>query len=183
MKETPKHIAAYTFYRDMDKRSLAKVATKFRVSETSVNKWNKAFKWQRRIAAWDTAIREGVEERAIEAVVEHRINEIEHLDKAMTEIDTVMPLIFDALQSCAETDPQTGKKRVKIIPETTQDMAALYNAQARFVAMKVKLVETVRKVIGEPDKVEIKSTVAVTLNDTLKEYESVIKRISASDPT
>ncbi len=165
MKETPKHIAAYTFYRDMDKRSLAKVAQKFRVSETSINKWNKAFKWQMKIAAWDTAIREGVEERAIEAVVEHRINEIEHLDRAMTDIDAVMPLIFDALESCTETDPQTGKKRVKIVPESTQDMAALYNAQARFVTAKVKLVETVRKVIGESDNINVKNILEVRYED------------------
>ncbi len=169
MKETPKHIAAYTFYRDMEKRSLARVAQKFRVSETSINKWNKAFKWQRKIAAWDTAIREGVEERAIEAVVEHRINEIEHLDRAMTEIDAVMPLIFDALQSCTETDPKTGKRRVKIIPGTTQDMAALYTAQARFVAMKVKLVETVRKVIGESDNVNVKNILEVRYERELEE--------------
>lgn len=168
MKETPKHIAAYTFYRDMDKRSLAKVAQKFRVSETSVNKWNKAFKWQMRIAAWDAAIREGVEERAIEAVVEHRINEIEHLDRAMTEIDAVMPLIFGALESCTETDPQTGKKHVTILPQNTNDMAALYTAQARFVAMKVKLVETVRKVIGESDNVNVKTVLEVRYED-LKE--------------
>ena len=109
MKETPRHIAAYEFYRDMVKRSIAKVAIEFSVSETSVNKWNKAFKWQRRIAAWDVAVREGVEERAIEAVVDTRIKELEQLDRAYGEIETLKPLIMASLDACTIKDQETGE--------------------------------------------------------------------------
>ena len=161
MKEQPKHVAAYEFYRDMLKRSLAQVAQKFSVSETSINKWNKEFKWQMRIAAWDAAIREGVEEGAIEAVVDVRLKELEHLDRAMSEIDVVMPLIFDALTSCTYTDDKTGKKHVRIVPESTSDMASLYNAQSRFITAKTKLIETMRKVRGESDNINLKTVLEV----------------------
>jgi hypothetical protein len=139
----------------MVKRSIAKVAIEFSVSETSVNKWNKAFKWQRRIAAWDVAIREGVEERAIEAVVNVRIQELEQLDRAYGEIEKLKPLIFSALEACLAIDPKTGKKRLEVIPQTTQDMTALYNAMARLNTTQVKIVEVSRKIRGEPDKVEV----------------------------
>lgn len=182
MKEQPKHVAAYEFYRDMPKRSYLGVSSKFTVSLTSVKKWSRAFKWQDRIVIWDNAIREGVEGGALEALVDTRIKGIEQLDRTMSEIDAVMPLIFDALQSATHIDPVTGKRKVTIVPESTQDMTALYNAQSRFVTAKVKLVETVRKIMGESDKVEIKGNVNVSLNETLKEYEETLKRIVASDP-
>lgn len=169
MKEHPKHVAAYEFYRDMPKRSLAKVAQKFSVSETSINKWNNAFKWQRRVAAWDNAVREGVEEGALEALVDTRIKEIDQLDQAMREIDVVMPLIFDALQSCTTVDPETGKKHVKIVPENTNDMANLYRAQTGFVNAKIKLVETVRKIMGESDNVNLKTVLEVRYEDLPKD--------------
>ena len=98
-----------------------------------------------------------------------KIDELEHLDHAMSDIDAVMPLIFDALDSCTETDPKTGKKHVKIVPETTQDMAALFAAQTRFVNAKIKLVETIRKVRGETDNMDIKHTIKMYDFDT-EEY-------------
>lgn len=63
MKETPKHNDAYAFYRDMQKRSLAKVAEKCSVSETSINKWNKAFNWQERVMLHDQEVQKGVQEK------------------------------------------------------------------------------------------------------------------------
>ena len=182
MIEQPKHVAAYEFYRDMDKRSYSGVTKAFSVSMTSVKKWAREFDWKTRIVLWDNAVREGVEAGALESLVDTRIEEIEQLSKAMSEIDTVMPMIFDALHSATYIDEETGKRKVRIVPETTQDMAALYNAQTRFVAAKVKLVETVRKIRGESDKVEVSGSMNVSLKETLNEYESVLKRISTSDP-
>jgi len=180
MQEQPKHTAAYEFYRDMPKRSYQGVATKFTVSMTSVKKWSKAFKWKMRIAAWDAAIREGVEEGALEALVDTRIKSIEQLDRTMDEIDAVMPMIFDALQSCTIMDTETGKRRVKIIPETTQDMTALYAAQTRFATAKVKLVETMRKVMGESDNVKVSGEVKHEMNitDTMREYDGLLAKIT-----
>ena len=151
-------------------------------SEGTLKKWSVRFKWQNQIVIRDNAAYEGVAEKMTEAMVDTKVKELEHLDKAMTEIDAVMPMIFDALDACTITDKETGEKHVKIVPETTQDMAALYNAQTRFVNAKVKLVETGRKIRGESDKVEVTGVVNISLDETLKEYEDVIKRITASNP-
>lgn len=165
MKETPRHVAAYEFYRDMQKRSLVKVGEQFGVSETSVSKWSVEFKWQRRIAAWDVAIREGVEEGALEAVVDTRIKELEQLDRAFGEIDKLKPLIFSALESCLTIDPETGKKRLEVIPQSTQDMTALYNAMSRLNTTQVKIVEVARKIRGEADNINVKTVLEVQYAD------------------
>jgi len=115
-------------------------------SEPTLNKWSQKDKWRDQIIMRDIAIRDGIQESSAAIVVDAKIKELEHLDRAMSEIDAVMPLIFDALQSATHIDPKTGKRKVTIIPESTGDMAALYNAQSRFVTAKVKLVETVRKI-------------------------------------
>lgn len=165
MIEQPKHVAAYEFYRDMPKRSYSGVTKAFSVSMTSVKKWARVFGWKNRTVVWDNAVREGVEAGALESLVDTRVEEIEQLSKAMGEIDAVMPMIFDALHSATYIDENTGKRKVKIVPENTQDMAALYNAQTRFVAAKVKLVETVRKIRGEADNVNLKTTIEVKYED------------------
>lgn len=134
-------------------------------SEGTLKKWSVRFKWQNQIVIRDNATYEGVAEKMTEAMVDTKMKELEQLDRTMSEIDAVMPLIFDALQSCTITDPKTGKKHVKIVPESTQDMVALYNAQSRFAAAKVKLVETVRKIMGESDNVNVKTVLEVKYAD------------------
>ena len=183
MKETAKHIAAYEFYRDQVKRSIAKVAIEFSVSETSINKWNKAFKWQRRIAAWDIAIREGVEEAAIEAVVDTRIKELEQTDRMMAEIKAVKPVLLFAIESCTCKDEKTGKRVLKelIKPRNTLDMAALYNATARLNVTEIKIVELARKIRGEVDKVEVTGSLKHELTaepDILKAANELAQMLS-----
>ena len=139
--------------------SIAQRFPKIAPSLKTLKNWSKKERWQDRVLLRDNAVRDGIQESATIAAVNSKINELEQLDKAMNEIDAVMPMIFSALQSCMVTDPETGKKRVKIIPETTQDMTALYTAQTRFVTAKVKLVETMRKIMGESDAVNITHSV------------------------
>ncbi len=134
-------------------------------SEGTLKKWSARYKWQNQIVIRDNAAYEGVAEKMTEAMVDTKVKELEQLDHAMGEIDMVLPLIFDALQSCTRTDKETGQKYVTIVPETTQDMAALYNAQARFVAAKVKLIETARKIMGESDNLNVKQVIEVRYED------------------
>ncbi len=182
MQEQPRHAAAYTFYRDMPKRSYRVVAQKCAVSETSVKKWAKAFKWQDRIVLWDRAIHEGIQDASIAAVVETRIKEIEQLDHTYREIEDLKPLIFSALDTCSSKDPKTGGRRIEVIPQNTQDMTALYNALSRLNTTQIKIIEVERKIRGEPDEVAVTGTVHVSLSETLKEYENIITRISEGDP-
>lgn len=181
MKEQPKHVAAYEFYRDMPKRSLAKAAGAMGTSETSINKWNKAFDWQRKIATWDAAIREGIEERAITAVVDTRLKELEQLDRAFDEIDKLKPLIFSALEACTTKDPETGKRHIAIIPENTQDMTALYNAMSRLNSTQVKIVEVARKIRGESDKIDLTGSITHEVDadpDVLKTANELAQKLS-----
>lgn len=144
----------------------------------TIKKWSARYKWKNQVVIRDNAASEGVAKKMTAAQVDVKIDELEQLDRAMSEIDAVMPLIIDALDSCTEMDPETGEKHVTIIPESTQDMATLYNAQARFVAAKVKLVETVRKVRGETDNVNVNHSgeVAMTpLEETLKKYGHIFR--------
>ena len=66
-------------------------------------------------------------------------------------------------------DPKTGKKHVKIVPENTNDMANLYRAQTGFVNAKIKLIETVRKIMGESDNVNLKTVLEVRYEDLPKD--------------
>ena len=70
MKEQPKHVAAYEFYRDMPKRNYPEVARKFTVSLTSVKKWAKAFNWQERVMIHDREVQKGVQEKMMPEWIE-----------------------------------------------------------------------------------------------------------------
>ncbi|RLD17889.1 MAG: hypothetical protein DRI69_11365 [Bacteroidetes bacterium] len=162
---------------------LHKTTPKSTPSYDSLKRWSVKYKWQDRVLLRDNAVREGLEASSAAVVVEAKIKELEHLYNGLSTVDDSILLISDTLNTCTATDPETGKKKVTILPETTQDMAALYNAQTRFVAAKVKLVETVRKIRGESDTVKVTGAVNVSLDATLKEYEKVINKIATSDPT
>ena len=134
-------------------------------AEDTFKRWSIKFKWQNRIVIRDNSAAEGVAEKMTVAQVDTKLKELEHLDKAMSEIDAVMPMIFDALSSCTYIDPTDGKKHVTIVPDSTADMAALYNAQSRFVTAKTKLIETMRKVRGESDNMNLKTVLEVRYED------------------
>jgi hypothetical protein len=55
-----------------------------------------------------------------------------------------------------------------VVPASTRDMMAA--------------IKEARSIMGESDKLEVSGSVNVSLNETLKEYENVLKRITASDP-
>ena len=51
--DTPKSWEAFVVYRDMDKRSLAKVAAKLGKSIKLIERWSQKHNWVERVAAWD----------------------------------------------------------------------------------------------------------------------------------
>jgi len=61
-------------------------------SEPTLNKWSQKDKWRDQIIMRDIAIRDGIQESSAAIVVDAKIKELEHLDRAMSEIDAVMPL-------------------------------------------------------------------------------------------
>ncbi len=63
MKETPKHMAAYAFFRDMPQRNLREVARKYAVSRAAVTNWNREFNWAERVMLHDQEVQKGVQEK------------------------------------------------------------------------------------------------------------------------
>ena len=51
--DTPKSWEAFVVYRDMEKRSLAKVAEKLGKSNALIERWSQKHNWQERVRAWD----------------------------------------------------------------------------------------------------------------------------------
>jgi len=144
MKEQPRHVAAYEFYRDMPKRSLAKVAQKFGVSETSINKWNKAFNWQERVMLHDQEVQKGVRE------------------KMMPEwIETKAYLLKVALE-------QVKKGRdAGVIPSSTRDMMAAIK-EARSIMGETDKVEITgsfqHEITADPDVLKTANELARKLS-------------------
>jgi len=144
MKEQPRHVAAYEFYRDMPKRSLAKVAQKFGVSETSINKWNKAFNWQERVMLHDQEVQKGVRE------------------KMMPEwIETKAYLLKVALE-------QVKKGRdAGVIPSSTRDMMAAIK-EARSIMGETDKVEITgsfqHEIAADPDVLKTANELARKLS-------------------
>jgi len=135
---------------------LRKATPKTTPSYDSLKRWSIKYNWQDRILLRDNAVREGVQASVSAVVVEAKIKELEQLDTAYSEIEAVKPLIVSALQS---------KHVAKIMPETTQEVAALYNALSRLDSVQVKIVETARKIRGESDKVDLNTTINVKYED------------------
>ena len=127
----------------------------------TIKKWSARYKWKNQVVIRDNAASDGVAEKMTAAQVDVKMIEIAQIDKAHDEIDAVMPLILDALQSTLYTDEKTGKRRGSIVPETTQDMAALYRAQTGLINAKTKLIETKRKIMGEDTDTDNKVTIHV----------------------
>lgn len=69
-RESQRHKDAFEFYYRMKKRSLSKVAKKFKVSTTTTCNWNKAFNWEQRINARDEKARIKTEEKVTDAIAE-----------------------------------------------------------------------------------------------------------------
>jgi len=171
MKEKQKHIAAYDFYRDHNNRSYQAVAKAFNVSVTSVKKWAKEFNWQRRIAAWDMAIREGLEEAALSSVVDTRIKALEQTDEILRELTAVKPALMAAIQSCTYVDEETGKRvlKNKVRPGNTNDMVGVCNSLAKLNASITKIIELNRKIMGESDNINNKIIIEVQYEDDEQE--------------
>jgi len=75
MKETLLHSEAFEYYYSLGKdRSLVQVAQKFSKSETSVNKWNKAFSWQERIELRDIENSKKLAEKTDSTIVNEKAN-------------------------------------------------------------------------------------------------------------
>lgn len=78
-------------------------------SKDTLKRWSIKHNWQNLILLKDHAVYEGVAEKVTESMIDTKVKELEHLDRAMSEIDVTMPLIFDALTACTVKDEKTGK--------------------------------------------------------------------------
>ena len=123
-------------------------------SEGSLKKWSGRFKWQDKIVIRDNAAYEGVAEKMTAAQVDVKIDDLAQLDQAHDEIEAIKAQVMTALQS--------DQGVAIIMPETTQDTAALCNVVSRLNTTQVKIIETKRKIRGDPDKIEVAANVKLT---------------------
>ena len=135
---------------------LHKATPKSTPSYDTLKRWSIKYKWQDRVLLRDNAVRAGLQAASTAVVVEAKINELAQLSTAYNEIEAVKPLIINTLQS---------EMVSKIVPETTQELASLYNALSRLDSVEVKIVETVRKIRGESDNVNVKTVLEVRYED------------------
>ena len=70
MKETPRHVAAFSYYCTMPKRNLRLFAEGFGVSLSTAGSWSKAFDWKRRTKEFDFKATSQLQEIVIKDWVE-----------------------------------------------------------------------------------------------------------------
>ena len=133
MKETLRHKNAFELYFRL--RSIREVAKEMKVSENSVEKWNKEFNWQERVTEREKIIGQRVEEENIKSEVDLRSKFtqglkgaidlfLDNLSKGAVKVETVSD--FDKLgklylefKKAAAVEEQsafaTSKKRKKVV--------------------------------------------------------------------
>ena len=133
MKETLRHKNAFELYFRL--RSIREVAKEMKVSENSVEKWNKEFNWQERVIEREKVICQRVEEENIKSEVDLRSKFtqglkgaidlfLDNLSKGAVKVETVSD--FDKLgklylefKKAAAVEEQsafaTSKKRKKVV--------------------------------------------------------------------
>lgn len=142
MKETLIHKNAFELYFKL--RSIREVAKEMKVSENSVEKWNKEFNWQERVTEREKIIGQRVEEENIKNEVDLRSKFtqglkgaidlfLENLNKGAVKVETVSD--FEKL----------GKLYLEF------EKAAAVEEQSAF-AMSKKRKKVVFDINGEPDK-------------------------------
>ena len=151
MKETLIHKNAFELYFKL--RSIREVAKEMKVSENSVEKWNKEFNWQERVTEREKIIGQRVEEENIKNEVDLRSKFtqglkgaidlfLENLNKGAVKVETVsdfeklgkLYLEFEKVQAAAVEDQSAGatpNRRKKVVfdingePDKAKDLAGV----------------------------------------------------------
>ena len=151
MKETLKHAEAFELYIKMGKeRSLRELAKSVKVSETTINRWNKEFDWQSRIEDREKEIAEKVAESVIAEEIDLRSKFVSgitgaidlflsNLNKGAVKVETVQDferlgklfLEFEKAQVSDTTPVPASKNRKEVVfdingePDKEKDLAGV----------------------------------------------------------
>lgn len=123
-RESQKAYAAFLEYRDMHRRSLARVADKTKHSETSVSDWSRKFSWVDRALAWDHHVRE-VEDAAREKAAKEAIERKARVGTSLVSLG------YDQLGRLAKAASKKGEDQAIL---TAREALALVNDGTRLEA-------------------------------------------------
>ena len=97
--ETPKAFEAFAIYRDMEDRTLQKVAVQLGKSTTLMSRWSSKYDWKKRVGAWEAEL----DKQARQA----QVDEIRKMRKRHADMATAM------LAKAAKALKQIPEKEVK----------------------------------------------------------------------
>jgi len=133
VRERLKHRAAFDYYYALgDKRSLAKVARKFKVSVQSLVKWSKNFHWKERIEKRDRENAERIEKKTDQAIVKTKL---EYRNDIRKSFAIVLALLGTAIEK--------GKLKSTLKIKSIKDIKDLIDS-------KEKLIKADLLLMGEP---------------------------------
>jgi hypothetical protein len=144
----------------------------------TVSGWAEMGHWRDRIRIRDEEVCKRMNESAVATVAVTRRKELAQLEESYNNLERVKGLITTALEL---------EQTLKIVPETTQDVAALYSALTRVDSTQVKIIELVRRIRGDSDNVNLSTTIRVkyedlpTLEDVSGEDMPALEDVSGED--
>jgi len=110
-KETPRHIKAFEYYYSLgDKRSIGKVARRFKVSYQGARKWGVSFNWQLRIAERDSKFRAEIEKASDETIEEMKKKHIKDINTTLRVVNMGMETATREMLLAWETKGKEGLK-------------------------------------------------------------------------
>ena len=133
--ETPKQFEAFATYRDMEERSLSKLAQQLNKSKQLLGRWSSANNWVERCAAWDNE-----QDRILR---QEQIKDIKKMRKRHADTGALMVSISNmALKKMIDTsNPQKPRLRA--------DIEITPNELARLVEVGSKLERIGRGDVGD----------------------------------
>lgn len=183
LKETLKHAEAFeSYYKKGRERSLRELAKELGVSEPSVYKWSKAFKWQERIEERDGLIAERVAEKNIQEEVDLRSKFTQGIKSAVDVFLTNLNQGSVKVESIQDFE-RLGKLFLEF------EKAAAVNDQSAHATPIDKPKKIVFDIDGEPDKakdlagVPVYDSENVYLNRLIpKKYNKAVYEILFAKP-
>lgn len=133
MIETLKHKEVYEYYYGLgEKRSCQAVGNKFAISRQSIQKWSKAFNWQKRTEQRDIEIGEQLKKKTNKIVLNTKADYRE-------EIQQNIKILKSAIRT-AFIKGQDGKLKLNIAVTSVSDLNQIINATEKLIKLDMALI-------------------------------------------
>jgi hypothetical protein len=141
--ETKRHGDAFDYYYSLGaERSCQKVANKFTVSRTSVNKWKTSFNWHERVIQRDIEINRKTEAKTNKAIVNTKADYRADIKKNREEL-VVIRSRFEKLIADATAKIAAGEIAIKDVSEldrVASSLKKLHDLDKDYINLDLKLI-------------------------------------------